>query len=156
MVANCDHITNTQLEIAICDLKLEVPFWHLKLEVTICDFKFEARMNGARRGSRTPDILITKRTRNWKSIFQSTLCTVCPLPFPISISGKYAALAVSAVTILLHRFWNRGPAGYQAAFTTVLISTWSAFFMATRIAERFSIVGFPDFESMRCRLLLDL
>ena len=61
MVANCDHITNTQLEIAICDLKLEVPFWHLKLEVTICDFKFEARMNGARRGSRTPDILITNQ-----------------------------------------------------------------------------------------------
>ena len=45
---------------------------------------------------------------------------------------------------------------FYAAFTTVLISTWSAFLMATKIAERFSIVGFPDFESMRCRLLLDL
>src|SRR3989344_3779624 len=35
-------IQATKFEIAICDLKLEVPFWHLKLEVTICDFKFEA------------------------------------------------------------------------------------------------------------------
>ena len=52
MVAICDHITNAQLE---------VPFWHLKFEVTICDFKFEARMNGARGGSRTPDILITNQ-----------------------------------------------------------------------------------------------
>ena len=50
MVAICDHITNAQLEL---------PFWYLKLEVANSDFKFEARMNGARRGSRTPDILIT-------------------------------------------------------------------------------------------------
>ena len=61
MVAICDHITNAQLEIAICDIKLEVSFWHLKLEVANSDFKFEARMNGARRGSRTPDILITNQ-----------------------------------------------------------------------------------------------
>ena len=155
-VRPCFKVTKCDLEPIYIKLLTQTRVWCLKLEVANSDFKFEARVNGARRGSRTPDILITKRTRNWKSIFQSTLCTVCPLPFPISISGKYAALAVSAVTILLHRFWNRGPAGYQAAFTTVLISTWSAFFMATRIAERFSIVGFPDFESMRCRLLLDL
>ncbi len=45
-----------------------------------------------------------------------------------------------------HRYSRRGS---YAAFTIVLIFTRSDFFNATRIADRFSIVGLPEAESMR-------
>jgi len=38
--------------------------------------------------------------------------------------------------------------------TTVLILTLNVFFMETNMAERLFIVGFPDFDNIRWRLLL--
>ena len=46
----------------------------------------------------------------------------------------------------------RGLQGLGAG--TVLMLTRNAFFIASKIADKFSIVGLPDLESMRCRLLL--
>src|SRR3990172_9478496 len=60
-VRPCFKVTKCDLEPIYIKLLTQTRVWCLKLEVANSDFKFEARVNGARRGSRTPDILITNQ-----------------------------------------------------------------------------------------------